>query len=390
MNILIAPNAFKHSIDAETAAAAIKKGIEMSGLHANCSLFPIGDGGNGTARLIADKYHAREISTTVTSVAGRAAGTGYYLMDNNKTAVMEMSAATGIHLLREDQLDPLNLNSYGTGEMINDALARGVSRIILGMGGSATVDGGAGILKALGVDFLDKNGDSISFLPSGFLQLAKLDLSGIDKRIFGCEVIVLCDVKNPLLGKEGAARVFGPQKGADEKTIHELEIRLAHFSYILKQQLDIDVKEIPHGGAAGGTAAGLHAVLNAKLVNGIDYFLDVTGFNEALLKTDVLITGEGSIDEQTISGKAPFGVARRAKQQNIIVIGLAGSVPLMPNAQMQAYFDSLFPINKGLDELKESLALTTVNLTRTSAQLGKLISRISAINISFNQLNNVW
>jgi len=374
MHILISPNAFKHSLTAEEAASAIGEGLMQSKLNCTCECFPIGDGGDGTGELIIKKCRGNWVNAEVSDPLGRKINASFGLINEDKTAVIEMADASGIRLLQSKELNPLQVTSYGTGEQIKIALDQGARKIIIGMGGSATVDGGSGMLKALGVRFLDLAGKEIDQLPAGLTELASVDVSALDKRIKETEVIVLCDVDNLLLGEQGSAAVFGPQKGASVDDVKILDTALAKLSEVAMQQTGKDMSAIKYGGTAGGAAAGLYVFLNAKLVNGIEHFLELTGFDHALEKSDLVITGEGSIDEQTLQGKGPFGVAYRAKLKGLPVIGLAGKVPLRKNENLQKYFDVLLPIGHQPGDLSSALANTTNNLIRTCAELGNLLA----------------
>jgi glycerate kinase len=374
MNILIAPNAFKNSLTAEETALAIQEGFLGSKLDCTCECFPIGDGGDGTAELIIKKCDGQLAVSEVHDALGRKMKASFGLIDKGKTAVIEMADASGIRLLKKEELNPLVALSLGTGEQIKAALDRGAKKIVIGMGGSATVDGGCGILKALGIRFLNLKNEELKGLPESLVDLETLDVSGIDKRILTCEVIVLCDVDNLLLGQQGAAAMFGPQKGASAEGVKKLDVALGKLAQVALQQTGKDMATVNHGGTAGGAAAGLYALLNAKLVNGIDYFLELTGFETALKKADLVITGEGSIDEQTLQGKGPFGVAYRAKLQGLPVIGLAGKIPITPNKNLQEYFDVLLSIGHGPCDLPTALAATANNLKRTAGELGNLLA----------------
>jgi len=373
MNILIAPNAFKNSIDAKDAAEAIKEGLQQSKLKCNCECFPVADGGDGTAALLIEKLNGTIIHVKAHDPLGRKIFASFGMIDDGNTAVIELADASGLRLLKPQEYDPLHASTFGTGEMIIDALDKGAKKIILGIGGSATVDGGTGILKALGVRFLDAKENELEKLPEALMHLASIDTSTIDERIFKTEIVVMCDVQNFLLGEKGAAKVFGPQKGATPDDVAKLEKCLQQFRNISLQQTGTDMNSLKHGGAAGGVAAGLSVWLNAKLVNGIEYFLNATHFNHALKNADILITGEGSIDEQTLQGKAPFGVAKKAKEKNIPVIGLAGKIPLQQNEELNKWFDVLVSINNETD-LEKSMRHTKENLTRTAKMLGDLIA----------------
>jgi glycerate kinase len=284
-----------------------------------------------------------------------------------------MANASGLHLVKPEELDPLRATSFGTGELIKLALDKGVRKIVLAIGGSATVDGGTGILRALGIRFLNATGQELT-APESLTELASIDVSGLDQRILACEVSILCDVDNTLVGDHGSAAVFGPQKGATPDGVKKLDTSLRKFADVALAQTGIDMTLIKHGGAAGGVSAGLYTFFNARLVNGIDFFLDFTGFTEAVAKADVVITGEGSIDEQTLHGKGPFGVAFQAKRKNLPVIGLAGKIPLEQNEKLNQYFDVLLAIGNGPTDITTALKYTEENLIRTAWQVGNLLA----------------
>lgn len=375
MHILIAPNAFKNCLSATEVAEAIYKGLKQSSLSFTAECFPIGDGGDGTGSLIIQKLKGKTVSCEVNDPLGRKITSSFGLIDEGRTAVIEMADASGLRLLSANELNPLKASSYGTGELMKAALNSGVKKIILCIGGSATVDGGCGILNALGVKFL--NGESNELMPSpeSLLELSSLDATGLDKRIYDCELIILSDVQNKLLGQDGgAAKVFGPQKGASENDVVKLERMLERFAGITLKQQGKDITSILSGGAAGGVAAGLYGWLNARLVNGINYFLDLTDFNSSLQKANLVITGEGSIDMQTLNGKGPFGVAERAKQKGIPVIGVAGKVPLEKNESLQQFFDVLLPTGNEPSDLASALKTSKQNIMRSAREIGVLLS----------------
>jgi glycerate kinase len=375
MNILISPNAFKNSLNAEAAAEAIQQGFMQSKLECKCECFPIGDGGDGTGSLIIKKCKGNFfLDTDVKDPLGRKITASLGLIDEGDTAVIELANASGIQLLKTEELDPLHATSFGTGQQIKYALDRGVTKIILCIGGSAVVDGGTGILSALGIQFLDKEGNILSDLPEDLAKLHTIDSSKLDSRILKSELIILCDVKNFLLGEYGAAAVFGPQKGATFEEVQKLERSLKKLAEVAFQVTGKDMALVKHGGAAGGTAAGLYAFLNAKLVNGIDYFLELTEFDKALDRCDLVITGEGSIDEQTLHGKGPYGVAYRAKIKDLPVIGIAGKVPVKPDTKMNEYFDILISIGDGPSDISSAIQSTEINLKRTVREIGNLIA----------------
>jgi glycerate kinase len=372
MHILIAPNAFKNSLDAIVVAKAIEHGL--SKLECTTTCFPIADGGDGTGTLIIKSCNGTIVQKEVHDPLGRKITASFGLIDNGNTAVIEMADASGLRLLNKEELNPMQVSSYGTGELIKFALDEGVNKIILAMGGSATVDGGCGILSAVGVNFLDVDGKTLPAKPEALGKLHKIDVSGLDSRIQNCEIVILCDVNNQLLGSQGAAAVFGPQKGATTENVASLETFLKTFAEITKKQTGINIADIKHGGAAGGATVGLHGWLNAKLANGIDYFLKLTNFDAALQKADLVITGEGSIDRQTLQGKGPYGVAAKAKAKNIPVIGLAGKIPLANDEELSQYFDVLMSINNEVTDLQTAMDNTERNLIRTAAIIGNLLA----------------
>ncbi len=374
MHILIAPNAFKNCLSATEVAEAIYEGLKQSSLSFTAECFPIGDGGDGTGSLIIQKLKGKTVSSEVKDPLGRKITSSFGLIDEGRTAVIEMADASGLRLLSADELNPLKASSYGTGELMKAALDNGVKKIILCIGGSATVDGGCGILSALGAKFLNEGRNESMPSPENLLALASIDTTGLDKRICDCELVILSDVQNKLLGQEGAAAVFGPQKGASENDVLKLEMMLEKFAGITREQQNKDITNVPSGGAAGGVAAGLYGWLNAKLVNGINYFLDLTNFNHSLQIANLVITGEGSIDIQTLNGKGPFGVADRAKQKGLPVIGIAGKVPLEKNEMMQQYFDVLLPIGNEPSDLASALKTSKQNILRTAIGIGNLLN----------------
>lgn len=374
MKILIAPNAFKNSINAALAAECLSEGLKKSRLNCTLQSFPIGDGGDGTGTLILERWKGIRISTEVRDPLGRLIQSEMGFIDEGMTAIIEMANASGLRLLAKDELNPSVTSSYGTGEQILVALDKGVNKIILGMGGTATVDGGVGILKALGVKFLNEEGQEIDNLPLGLKDLYSVDLSMMDERILQCELIILCDVDNPLLGKNGAARIFGPQKGAGEEMVMQLEVALERYAGVILAQFGRKISKIPYAGVAGGASIGLHVFLGAKLVNGIDYYLQVTDFRSSTSGAELVITGEGKLDEQTLLGKGPMGIAKIAKEYNIPVIGLAGSVPMVVNQELNELFTAMFAIGNGPTCLNEAIQSTAENLRRTAQQIGNLIA----------------
>jgi len=371
MHVLIAPNAFKNSLSAAGAAQAIQRGLPLP-FTTEC--FPVGDGGDGTGDLLIERLGGQRITAQARDPFGRPISTYWGLAGNGHTAIIEMANASGLRLVDSNELDPLKASSIGTGDLILAALDRNVRRIILGIGGSATVDGAVGILQALGTKFLNADGQPLDNLPASLTDLAVIDMESLDPRLGKVELTVLCDVDNPLTGPQGAAAIFGPQKGASEQDVQRLETCLGQLARVIHTQTGKELSALPRAGAAGGAAAGLYGILGARLVSGIDYFLEITGFEEALDRCDWVITGEGSIDEQTLQGKAPFGVAVRAKKKGRPVIALAGKVPLHEIPELKEYFDVLMPISHAPVDLPTALRNTAPDLQRTAAQLGNLLT----------------
>jgi glycerate 2-kinase len=374
MHILIAPNAFKNSATATEVAQAIQLGLQNSQLDCTTECFPIADGGDGTGELIIKKCNGILVDVVVDDPLGRPINATYGLIDNGKTAVIEMANASGLRLLKADELAPMQTSSFGTGQIMKYALDKGVSKIILAMGGSATVDGGCGILNALGINFLNAEDKDLKANPEELQPMASVDVSGLDPRVAACDIVVVCDVDNKLLGEQGAAAVFGPQKGAESGQVKLLDDFLSNFAAVTLNHTGKNIADMKYGGAAGGATAGIHAYLNARLVNGIEYFLQLTGFERSLRKADVVITGEGSIDAQTLQGKGPFGVAVMAKQHGLPVIGVAGKVPLEIDKNLREYFDVLLAIGNEPTDLPDAMKHTRDNLVRIGTEIGELLN----------------
>jgi glycerate 2-kinase len=283
------------------------------------------------------------------------------------------SPASGLKWLSARELNPMAATTYGTGQLIQAALAAGVRDFIIGLGNSATVDGGTGLLQALGVAFLDAAGMPLGYGAAGLAHLASIDMAGLDPRLAACRIRVACDVENPLLGQQGAAHVFGPQKGADAAMVAVLEASLSRLREVTLQALGKDMATVRHGGAAGGTAAALQAFLSAQLVPGVEYILELTGFSHQISSADLLITAEGEINTQTLAGKGPYGAARLARQHQVPVIALTGQIPADLDLAAFAFFNAVFPISRGPVRLEEALATTAADLKRTAWQIGNLL-----------------
>ncbi len=369
MKILIAANGFKHSLTASQACAAIQQGLRQSGLQASCQLLPIADGGNGTLDVFLAAGGQR-IRLEVLDPLLRPIQADYGLLPDGQTAIIEMAQASGLELLAPHELNPLIASSYGAGQLMADALARGVKRIIIGLGGSATVDGGMGCLQALGLRLLDANGNEVRPGGGHLNDIARVDDSGLADGWEDIDIIIASDVDNPTLGEKGAARVFGPQKGADPAMIEVLEQNLRHCFTILFEQRGIDLRQVKGGGAAGAFAAGLMAFFTCEMTAGIELALEHNRFAEHLKDSDLVITGEGQIDAQTIDGKAPIGVARLAREHGLPTIALVGGINLDERRLHEAGIQAVFPIVDKPMSLQDALDNAEDLLRRAALRLG--------------------
>ena len=326
MKIVIAPDSFKGSLAAEQAALSIERGIRRVIQGCTIDKIPIADGGEGTVEAMVSATGGRKFKAKVYGPLEEEVEGCFGILGDGVTAVIETACVSGLTLVPPEKRNPMLTTTYGMGQLISMALDRGCRKFIIGLGGSATVDGGVGLLSALGIKFLDKGGQPIGPGGGGLGRLYRIDMSGIDPRVRECEFLVACDVDNPLCGERGAAVVFGPQKGATPDMVEALEKGLQNYGKIIKQITGRDVAVSPGAGAAGGLGAGLMAFLNARLVPGVDIILEAVGFEERVKDADLVITGEGSIDRQTLYGKAPMGVALIAGKYRVPVVAVAGTV----------------------------------------------------------------
>lgn len=326
MKIVLAPDSFKENLTSMQVATCIEKGIKKVLPKARCIKVPMADGGEGTVQSLVDATGGKIIQKKVTGPDGNPVTARYGLLGDGVTAVIEMAEASGLPLVVKDKRDPLTATTYGTGELIADALSRGIKSIIIGLGGSATVDGGAGMAQALGVRFLDKSGNEITrHLGGGMLKdIATIDVSQTNPLIAQAEIIIASDVENPLAGKKGAAYVFGPQKGATPEQVKLLDGNLKYFGDLIKTQLKKDIANKAGAGAAGGLGAALMAFTRAKMKRGIDLVVKATDLEKHLKGADLVITGEGRVDFQTAFGKTPSGVAKAAKKYKVPVVAIGG------------------------------------------------------------------
>ncbi|MYA62850.1 MAG: glycerate kinase [Dehalococcoidia bacterium] len=326
MKIVIAPQAFKGSISALDAAEAMRKGIMAVFPDSDAVLVPVADGGDGTLETLVEGSGGEIREATVTGPLGERRAAQWGAMGDGVTAVIEMARTSGLALVPLDRRDPLNATTYGLGEIVHSALDDGFRRFIMGIGGSATNDAGAGMAQALGVRLLDAAGDELPHGGAALANLSRIDMIGVDSRVQESSFLVACDVSNPLTGTEGASAIYGPQKGATPEMVQTLDAALLHFSAVVRHDIGADVNDLQGAGAAGGLGGGMVAFLDAELRAGVDIVLDTVGLDTALEGADLVLTGEGALDYQTVYSKAPIGVAERAKRLGIPVIAIAGTL----------------------------------------------------------------
>jgi len=374
MKIVIAPDSFKESLTALEVANAIETGFKRIFPNAEYVKLPMADGGEGTVQSLVDATQGRLIVAEVTAPLGNQVKSFFGLSGDGKTAIIEMAAASGLHLVPMDKRNPCQTTSFGTGELIKQALDLGVQHIILGIGGSATNDGGAGMLQALGLRLLDKNGQSIGFGGTALSNLAEIQLADLDPRLQHVQIEVACDVNNPLCGERGASAIFGPQKGATPEMVKELDAALAHFAEIADRDCGKQIKEQSGAGAAGGMGGGLLLLPNVQLKAGVQIVLDNLKFAEQVKDADLVITGEGRMDAQSILGKTPIGVARTAKQFNRPVIAIAGCLREDYEVVYEHGIDAVFPIIRNLGDLPTILKQGEQNLISTAQNVARLLS----------------
>lgn len=375
MKVVIAIDSLKGSLSSMEAGMAIKDGILAAKPDAEVIVKPLADGGEGTTDALIEGMNGERIDLTVTGPMHTPVDAYYgYLKDTN-TAVMEMASAAGITLVPDSEKNPLLATSYGVGEMINDAIQRGCRNFIIGIGGSVTNDGGIGMLKALGVRFLDENGKDAGEGGQALAKVARIDGSGMNPLLKECHIQVACDVNNPLCGENGSTYVYGPQKGVTEDMKKTLDEAMAHFARVTSETLENDYMNTPGAGAAGGLGYAFLAYTGAALTPGIELILDAVGLEEELSGADVVVTGEGRLDFQTAMGKAPVGVARLAKKYNAKVIAFAGSVTKEATACNKEGIDAFFPILRGVCTLAEAMDPVAArnNMTATVEQVFRLL-----------------
>ena len=370
MKITVAPDSLKESLSSAEAARAISKGVLSAAPAAQIVSVPMADGGEGTTQALMAATGGRYVSAEVSDPLGRPVQASFGLCGDGETAVVEMAAASGLPLLRPEERDPMLTSTRGTGQLIRTALDCGAREVIVGIGGSATVDCGIGMAAELGVRFLDRHGEPIADCCGGRLKdVCAIDMGGLDERILTTKFSVACDVRNPLTGPRGAAYVYGPQKGADTAAVEELERGLDHVAQIIERDLGKEVSEAAGAGAAGGVGAGLLAFFSAELTNGVETVMDAAGLRQKMKGSSLVITAEGCIDAQSAFGKTPAGVAAAASEQGIPVVALAGA--------LKAGYEDLYPagVTAVFCILEQPMALQDA-MARAAALLASTAERV--------------
>ncbi|MDA0128190.1 glycerate kinase [Vibrio sp. MarTm2] len=374
MKVVIAPDSYKESLTAMEVATAIENGFKEIMPDAEYIKLPMADGGEGTVQSLVDATGGDIVTVEVTGPLGQPVEGFYGLLGDGSTAVIEMAAASGLHLVEPSERNPLLTTTYGTGQLIKAALDKGVNHIIIGIGGSSTNDGGVGMAQALGAKLVDAEGADLPFGGGAIARLAKIDLSGLDPRLAKIQLEVACDVDNPLCGPKGASHVFGPQKGATPEMVEQLDQNLAHYAAMIYQTNGKDVISQAGAGAAGGLGAALLGLFDATLRPGINIVMDAVNLAEVVKDADLVITGEGRIDSQTIHGKTPIGVARTAKLYQLPVIGIAGSTAQDCRVVHDHGIDAVFSVVLGAIDLPTALKEAAFNVEMTARNVAAALA----------------
>lgn len=378
MKVTIAIDSFKGSLSTFQAGEAAAEGVRKVFPDARITICPLADGGEGTVDAIIAATGGEMVEVAVHDPIGRLINSSYGIISHTKTAIIEMSAAAGITLIDEKHRNPLNTTTYGVGELILDAISKGCRKFIVGIGGSATNDGGIGMLQALGFEFLDKNGKQVSCGAKGLKDIVEIKTDNVSKELKECFFWVACDVKNTLCGKNGCSAIYGPQKGATPQMIEEMDLWLGNYAKLTKKVLPTADANIPGTGAAGGLGYAFLSYLNAKLESGIDLVIKETELEKHIQDTDIVVTGEGRLDGQSYMGKAPIGVAKLAKKYRKHTIAFSGCVTDDAVICNQHGIDAFFPILRHPCSLQEAMHRDNAykNLVDTAEQVFRLIKAV--------------
>lgn len=374
MKIVVAPDSFKESLSALDVAHALREGFAEVWPAADYALVPVADGGEGTVDALVATTGGKRVTTRVTGPLGNEIEAFWGLSGDGNLAIVEMAAAAGLMLVPPAERNPLVTTTWGLGQLIRAALDAGARRFVVGIGGSATNDAGAGMIQALGGRLLDAEGRDLPPGGGALASLERIDLSGLDPRLSECTIDVACDVDNPLCGPKGASAIFGPQKGATPEMVATLDRNLARFAAVVKAQLGLDVADLPGSGAAGGLGAGLRAVVGATLRPGVEIVMEAVGMDAIVADADLVVTGEGRIDGQTVHGKTPVGVAAVARRHGCPVIAIAGSVGAGAEAVYAHGINAVFGILPRPCTLAEALAEAEPNLRRTARNVAATLA----------------
>ena len=376
MKFLLAPDSFKESMTAKEACIAMEKGILKIIPNAEIIHVPMADGGEGTMEALVDATNGKIFEVDVTAPLGNKVKGKYGILGDGKTAIIEIAQSSGLHLVKKEKRNPLIATTYGIGELIKAVLDKGIGKIIIGLGGSATNDGGVGMLQALGASFKDKEGAEIKFGGASLINLCTIDLSSFDKRIKYIDIEVACDVTNPLLGKNGASYVFGPQKGATDEMVYQLEKGLSNYVEVVNKVINKNIDNIEGAGAAGGLGAALVGFCNGRLRSGVELVIEYSALKDKLDGCDYVFTGEGSIDYQTKFGKTLVGVSKIAKEKGIPVIAFAGRIGTGINELYSLGVKSIICIMQEVVSLEEALKQGKDNLERTVENVVRIVNTI--------------
>lgn len=377
MKVIVAIDSLKGSLSSLEAGKAVEDGIKKAIPTAEVMIKPVADGGEGTVSALTSGLNGRLEKAEVTGPLGQKVKAVYGILPD-KTAVIEMAEAAGLPLVPDDQRNPMHTTTYGVGELIQQALEKGCRKFIVGIGGSATNDGGTGMLQALGCHFYKKDGTEICPGAEEIEEIARVDIGGMDRRLEECRFEIACDVTNPLCGERGASAVFAPQKGADARMVGRLDDALSHLADVTEEVLKTDNRNLPGAGAAGGLGFAFSSYLGGDLRPGVEIVLDAVLPEKELSEADIVVTGEGRFDGQTAMGKAPVGIAKRAKEKGCMVLVFAGSIEPQGVRKVQdemQLVDGAFPILPGVMTLEEAMQKTVAyeNMSYTAEQVFRLI-----------------
>ncbi|GEO62948.1 glycerate kinase [Companilactobacillus nantensis] len=375
MKIVLAPDSYKNSLTAKEVAQSLRKGFERVYPDAEYVNVPMADGGEGTVQSLVDAKNGQIITEEVINPLGNKTAAHYGLINDGQVAVIEMAEASGIQFINKFTQNPYITTTFGTGELIKSAIKHGAKTIIIGIGGSATNDGGAGMAQALGAHLLNDKGEELQYGGAMLQKLDHIDTSEMMPELDDVNVVIASDVTNPLTGPDGASHVFGPQKGASPEMVEFLDGALSHYADILKRDLKKDLEQVAGAGAAGGLGAGLLAFTNSQMRSGVDIVVDYTDLKAKVKDADVVVTGEGQIDFQTKFGKTPMGVAQATKAVNpdATVIAVAGSIGEKISELYPLGIDAIFTCVPGVEELSTAIQNTDQNLQQVAENIGRLI-----------------